>query len=200
MSYTFDGDNKLITLTAGTTTLSLPDLYSKYKEWFLQGNSEYLIAFETVGGDIPQIPLYLFLINGWKIVPQSANHTLTVTDGILIGENASDPFQDPIGSYAIRINREAPGIAVGYETGISGLTPQESSMLTNMPTEVANVNIEGTLSLSQTIKILLAALVGKTTGIGTNEEIYLAQNGTTPRITATFDANGNRITIVLDGV
>jgi len=30
------------------------------------------------------IPIYAFLMNGWKLKPQEANHTLSVTDGILL--------------------------------------------------------------------------------------------------------------------
>lgn len=115
MSYTFNGTTKRITLV-GVTTLNLIDLHSRWKEWVLSGNAECLIAFGAVGGDIPAIPLYLFLQNGWKIVPQAADHVLTVSGGILETSDGSDPFVDPSGSYKIRINRQTPGIAIGYST------------------------------------------------------------------------------------
>lgn len=127
MSYTFDGATKRVTLGSGVTTLVLADLWSRWKDWVLSGNASALPAFDTVGGDIAAIPLYLFPINGWKIVPQAANHTLTVTGGILATEDDSDPFVDPAGSYAIRINREAPGIAIGYSTS-GGSGPSASSI------------------------------------------------------------------------
>jgi hypothetical protein len=114
--YTFDGTAKTITLSAGTVTLNLSDLYSRYKEWVLAGNAECEVAFGTVGGEIEAIPLYLFLLNGWLIIPQAADHTLTVTGGILEVDGGGDPFTDPAGSYKIRINRETPGIAIGYST------------------------------------------------------------------------------------
>lgn len=114
MSYTFDGSTKRITLSAGTVTLNLTDLHSRWKDWMKAGNASNLIAFGTVGGEIPSIPLYLFLQNGWRIVPQSADHSLTVTGGILETSDNSDPFVDPVGSYKIRINRQTPGIAIGY--------------------------------------------------------------------------------------
>lgn len=116
MAYTFNGTAKTITLSAGTTSLSLIDVYSRYKDWYYSGNAGYAEAFRTVGGDIPEIPLYLFLLNGWRIVPQAANHTLSVVDGILNVDGGGDPFIDPIGSYKIRINRETPGVAIGYST------------------------------------------------------------------------------------
>lgn len=123
---TFNGTTKRITLAATTTTLDLIALHSWWKLWVLAGNAECLIAFGAVGGDIPAIPLYLFLKNGWKIVPQSADHVLTVTNGILETSDGSDPFVDPAGAYKIRINRATPGIAIGYTTG-SGVTAQDKT-------------------------------------------------------------------------
>jgi len=116
MAYTFNGVTKQITLSSGTITLDLIDLHSRWKDWVLLGNAQYAQAFYTVGGDIPAIPLYLFLLNGWKIVPQSADHTLTVINGILEVDGGGDPFVDPAGDFAIRIYKESPGIAIGYST------------------------------------------------------------------------------------
>lgn len=123
MAYTFNGTTKRVTLPAGMVTLNLTDLHSRWKDWILSGNAECLLAFSTVGGEITEIPLYLFMQNGWLIVPQSANHTLAVTGGVLVGQGGADPFTDPAGSYKIRINRQVPGIAIGYSTsGGSGPT------------------------------------------------------------------------------
>jgi len=97
-------------------TLDLVDLFSRWKDWVLAGNAETLLAFSTVGGEITEIPLYLFVQNGWLIVPQSADHVLNVTNGVLVGQGSADPFTDPVGSYKIRINRQVPGIAIGYST------------------------------------------------------------------------------------
>ena len=123
MAYTFNGTTKRITLSTGTVTLDLVDLFSRWKDWVLAGNAENLLAFATVGGEITEIPLYLFMLNGWLIVPQSADHTLAVINGVLVGQSNADPFTDPAGSYKIRINRQVPGIAIGYSTtGGSGPT------------------------------------------------------------------------------
>lgn len=123
MAYTFDGATKRITLSAGTTSITLADMYSRWKDWVRAGNAECLLAFATVGGEITEIPLYLFMQNGWLIVPQQADHTLSVTGGVLVGQGGADPFTDPVGSYKIRINRQAPGIAIGYSsTGSTGPT------------------------------------------------------------------------------
>lgn len=114
LSPTFNGTTRRITLAPGTVTLDLISLWSWYKLWLAAGNAENLLAMATVGGDITEIPLYLFMQNGWLIVPQSADHTLTVVGGILVGQSGADPFADPAGSYKIRINRQTPGIAIGY--------------------------------------------------------------------------------------
>jgi hypothetical protein len=125
-------------------TLDLIDLYSRFKEWVLAGNAECLLAFATVGGEITEIPLYLFMLNGWLIVPQSANHTLTVTNGILVGQGGADPFTDPVGAYKIRINRQTPGIAIGYSTsGGSGPTAAEiaAELLSSLQSTTIPVNL-----------------------------------------------------------
>jgi hypothetical protein len=115
MAYTFNGVTKRITLSSGMVTLDLLDLHSRWKDWLLLGNAGYEQAFRAVGGDIPAIPLYLFVLNGWKIVPQSADHTLTVSNGILDvdGDSGTDPFAYPVG-YDVRTRMAAPGIAIGY--------------------------------------------------------------------------------------
>ena len=121
MAYTFNGVAKTITLSAGTVTLDLVDLHSRWKDWVFAGNAQYAPAFRAVGGDIPAIPLYLFLLNDWRIVPQSANHILTVTNGVLEVEGGGEPFNDPVGTYVVRINRQTPGIAIGYSSnGVTG--------------------------------------------------------------------------------
>ena len=117
MAYTFNGVAKTITLSAGTVTLDLIDLHSRWKDWVLAGNAKYAQAFSTIGGETPKIPLYLFLSNGWKIIPQSANHVLSAINGILETDDGSNPIQNPAGSYSIQIKLESPGIAIGYVTG-----------------------------------------------------------------------------------
>jgi hypothetical protein len=119
------------------------------------------------------------------------------------------------------------GRAYPVETGVSGLTPTESSKLFAIPSavEVASEVWTGpdrtltasadpsaatiasevwqqpieSLTAEEMMRVMVAALAGKTTGIGTDTENYLAQDGITPRITATFDADNNRDTVTLNG-
>ncbi len=124
MALSFDGATRRITLSTGTVTLAVREVWSRACDWMAEGdNSKWGEICTQVGGDIAEIPIYLFLATGWKIVPQSANHTLTVGDGVLYSADGSDPFVDPVGSYKIRINRQTPGIAIGYSsTGSTGPT------------------------------------------------------------------------------
>ena len=51
MAYTFDGANKLVVCSSGTTSIDLGDLWSRWKDWLLSGNAGYARAFDTVGGE-----------------------------------------------------------------------------------------------------------------------------------------------------
>lgn len=160
MAYTFDGSTKRVTLPSGMVTLDLIDLHSRWKEWILAGHAECLLAFSTVGGEITEIPLYLFLQNGWLIVPQSANHVLNVTNGILVGQGAADPFTDPVGSYKIRINRQVPGIAIGYSTsgGSSGPSAADIAAAVRVELTTEMARIDATVSSRATIADIFAAV------------------------------------------
>ena len=73
MGLLIDGQSKIISLTSGTTSLSVKDLWSRWVDWFLTGsNSRFLPAFSQTGGDDidiiqgTKIPIYIFLKNGWN--------------------------------------------------------------------------------------------------------------------------------------
>lgn len=117
MSYTFDPAAKLVRCAPGLTEVVLADLWSRYKDWVLAGHAEMPPALEAVGGDIPAIPLYLFPQNGWKIKLPEADCTVIVSGGVLVTADESDPFVNPDGDFVVRVEREAPGIAIGYATG-----------------------------------------------------------------------------------
>lgn len=121
MGYSIDGQNKLISLTTGTTSVSIRDLWSRWVDWYLTGdNSKFHPAFDFVGGnDIDaiagtKIPVYLFLLNGWKVRPQESSHTLNVVDGIILVSGGGDPFINTIGSFVVRINYQQPVQAISF--------------------------------------------------------------------------------------
>lgn len=138
MGYIFDGVNKVISLTSGTTELDVMDLYSRWKDWVNSGEgAKYLPAFYVVGGEpIDEargiyITVYYFLINGWRIKPQEANHRLKVVNGIILTDTGDSPFISTVGNYNILVEYSQPiktETAV-FETGVSGLTPEEAEAL-----------------------------------------------------------------------
>ena len=136
MAVSFDPAARLIVCSTGTTMVDMDDVYSRWKDWVIAGdNAKYEPAFRTVGGDPTtggnRIATYFFLLNGWKLRPQEANHTLIVT-GILLVDGGGDPYASTVGTYNVRIVATVPlqAEAVIVETGVSGLTPSESAALT----------------------------------------------------------------------
>ena len=135
MAYTFDGPNKLILLNIGTLNINLSDLWSRYKDWaHTSDNAKYLPMADTVGGEDvdvttgTRVPLYLFLLNGWRIRPQEANHALGVGGGILLVDGGGDPFVSTVGPYNVRITNSQPVQAIGYSTsGTSGPSAAETA-------------------------------------------------------------------------
>lgn len=128
MGYSFNGLDKVITLTEGTTELSVKDVWSRWVDWYLTtDNSKHPPTFMQLGGDdIDEssgisVPIYIFLLNGWKIKPQEANHSLVVSDGILVQYGGGDPFIDTDGYYNVRINYQQPVQVIA--TGEKGMTP-----------------------------------------------------------------------------
>ena len=131
MAFTFDATNKLIVLSAGTVSIDLADLWSDWKDWLLLGNAGAARALDTVGGEPidasagTMVPLFLFLLNGWKIRPYEGDHTLSVTGGTLVVSGGGDPFVSTLGDYTVRIRYQQPVQAIGYSTtGTSGPTAE----------------------------------------------------------------------------
>ena len=187
MAFIFDGPTRTITLSPGTVTMSVPGLYSAWVDWVAQSdNMKYLPAFRTVGGDVVDavagttIPAYCYLLNGWHIHPDMANHTLNVTGGILLRDGGGDPFED-IPGYTIRINYQQPVQAITVATGGGG----------GGWTDV----MEGTLTYQDSMRIQHAVLVG-VTDIVNNIVKFKGVDGVTDRVTATMTGS-ERTSVVL---
>jgi hypothetical protein len=108
-------------------------------DWLLTSdNSKFPLAMQQVGGnDIDagagtKIPIYAFLSNGWRIKPQEAHHTLSVSDGVLLVDGGGDPFVNTTGSFIVRINYQQPVQAISFSStggGGAGLTPEQATQL-----------------------------------------------------------------------
>jgi hypothetical protein len=136
MAINFDAVNKLAILSPGTTILSVQDLWSRWVDWWLTSDNSGIapMAMVQIGGnDIDvaagtSIPSYIYLTNGWRVRPQEASHTLSVSTGVLLVDGGGDPFVDTLGSYVVRINYQQPVQAITVSTGGgggSGLTLQQ---------------------------------------------------------------------------
>lgn len=131
MAITFNAATKIASLSAGTTSLSVRDLWSRWVDWWLTSSNSGIapVAMAQVGGDDidagagTKIPIYVFLQNGWRVRPQEANHTLNVTDGILLVDGGGDPFVNTVGSFVVRINYQQPVQAISFTADGGGGTP-----------------------------------------------------------------------------
>lgn len=170
----FNGNTKEITITTDTE-LNVLNLWSRWLDWYLTGdNSKYAPAMAQVGGDDidpiagTSVPIYIFLLNGWKVKPKEANHTLNVTQGILLVYGGGDPFVNPAGAFTVRINYQQPVQALTVSTGGgSGSAPTveqiaDEIMSRDIATE-SNVNDKHALVMAA-----LAALNVDVDGVATS--------------------------------
>lgn len=124
MPVTFDGTQKLIICTLGTTTLNVQTIYSEWKEWVQSGiGISYLPAFEAIGGQPLPGGLFagqtFFLINNWKIKPQPANHRLIVVGNLYT--NDGSPITISVAGYTIEISLSTSAQAQGIQSSGSTL-------------------------------------------------------------------------------
>jgi len=127
---TFDGINKLITINADETNISVKEnLYSDWKEWLkVEDNGKFLPAFRTIGGDPINIPAGLyagdtyFLTNGWRVViPHNVN-----ISGVLYTEEGDSPY----------IVQPGGGVIATVSNLVQTVVTQTAAV--NTPTEIAN--------------------------------------------------------------
>jgi hypothetical protein len=138
---TLDAVNSLQIADAGVTSLTVPRIYSEWKNWLrLTTNAQYDFAYTVVGGNsvggVKSIPKYVFQANGWKFRPDEADHTLSIIDGVLVGESASDPFVDTTGAYTVRVLYEQPVQAIAVN-GASTIAPSEADIKAWVRAELA---------------------------------------------------------------
>lgn len=106
------------------------------------------------------------------------------------------------------------GALIAALTGASSMSPTLTGtgamtadiVVTGTGLTTANVGesvwqhlIEAGYTAEQLLRILAAGVAGETSGVGTSTEVYKGVDGTTDRITTTFDLNNNRDTVTLDG-
>jgi len=94
----------------------------------------------------------------------------------------------------------ATGTATALGTLAASITVTGDLLTTaNVGQAVWQELIEAGYTAEQLLRIIAAGIAGETTGVGTSTEVYKGVDGTTDRITTTFDLNNNRDTVALDG-
>ncbi len=160
---TFNTGLKLQVLDSGVTSISVSELYSDWKAWLrLTNNAQFQFAYESLGGNLvtgaTTIPFFAFLINGWQIRPQEANHTLNVIEGVLVAP--ADPFVNTVGAFVVRINYQQPVQAFTVSTGGGGgLTAQQ---------------VRDAMALSTAASIMAGSVDAKLDGIKVNTNLIPA--------------------------
>jgi hypothetical protein len=119
---TFDPTNKRIIL--GSALVTTGEIYSRWKEWVrTSDNAKYQQAFRVTGGDPLggdlYISLYLFLLNGWRVRPMEAAHTL-VLEGNISVDGGGDPVVPTLGNYNVLVQYTVPERAQAYAVGGTG--------------------------------------------------------------------------------
>ena len=194
MAITIDPASKRLILDSVSVTAQA--IYVAWVDWMaLSDNAKYLPAFRSAGGDDLGggllIPAYYFLLNGWRVRPMEANQNLTITGNLFV-DGGGVPVVSTLGVFQVNVNYTVPVQAQGISTGGSaGPTAAE------IAEAVWSKSLES-LTAEQMMRIMLSALAGKRQGLGTSTEIHYGQDGTTPRITFSADAEGNG-TPILNG-
>lgn len=128
------------------------------------------------------------IINGYTVTYENGNYRVN-----LIGANNN--IIDVLNYNSVQVvpNNSAGLITV---TSGSGVTAQDKTDIIN---GVWTKALESGLTAEEITRIMLSALTGKTTGVGTSNEIYKSVDTLTDRIDVTFDGSNNRIAVTLDG-
>ena len=115
--------------------------------------------------------------------------------------NYSVQFENTGAAYTVRLIGSNNNI-FDVENGILTPTPLVTVISGNsaglVNGDISGQLVEGTLTMQQAMKVVLAATAGKLSGAGTGTVTIRDTNDTLDRIVATTDASGNRITVTLD--
>lgn len=119
MAITFDPAARRVVLDSASVTAS--EIWSRWVEWAAQtDNSKYLPAMRQAGGDDLgaglSIPIYIFLLNGWRVRPMEASHALAI-DGNLFVEGGGVPVVQTLGTFQVNVKYTVPVQAQGIATG-----------------------------------------------------------------------------------
>jgi hypothetical protein len=150
MALSIDPAAKRIILDSASVTAR--DIFRAWADWvLLSDNSKYLPAFSATGGDDLGgglfIPPYYFLLNGWRVRPMEANHTLILAGNLFV-EGGGVPVVPTLGAFNVSAQYTVPvqaqGIATGGSAGPSASAIADEVMArlaaTAIPVDVQKMN------------------------------------------------------------
>jgi hypothetical protein len=105
-NFTFDGSSKLIIINFGISSIDVDDMYSRWVDWVsVSDNVKYPPAIRFVGGDAisstKDLGLTFFLINGWRVRPQEADHRLTINGNLYTDPSGFSPLVGTVGAFNV---------------------------------------------------------------------------------------------------
>ena len=185
---TFDGANLYITLPSIGGFDVQTEIYSAWKEWIAIGdNAKYPPAFDTTGGDDvgggQKIAPYFFCRNdlGWRIKMPSNDGEIVVSGNLFPRDSSIALFEQTSGFDAF-LRLEVSTRAVVVETGVSGLTAEESTQL----------------SLVDTIQTLVDEL-HKINGLNLSSPMTVTPTGrVSGSVSQTFNVSGDQTLVTRD--
>jgi len=132
-------------------------------------------------------------------VVQTADHTAAIADLPTVAEFEArtiaaadyfDPAVDAVANVTLcaTCTTNTDVTALAAEVGVAG------AGLTAIPART----VEGAIDEIESHRLLLAGMVGKSSGGGTGTDTFRDTGDTVNRIVATVDANGNRTNVALD--
>jgi hypothetical protein len=124
---TFDPSTRRIILD--TAAISAEQIWTDWVNWSAIGdNSKWPAAALQIGGDSLGsglfIPIYIFLLNGWRVRPMEANHALTLTGNLFV-DGGGVPVVNTLGAFNVSTQYTVPVQAQGISTGGSTVTPAD---------------------------------------------------------------------------
>lgn len=189
-----DGISKVIDVDVATE--SIPALYSEFANQH-RDNLAWEPAFSTIA-DLPTVPVYATLVNGWKI--RHANTGLAYEkeygQGFLLTSDGSSPFVTNSGVEPRVIFRE-PVVAIGYNSGsVSAITQQDKD---DIVAQVFSRVMENGETYEQQFRIVRADAAGSIQAETDGTYVVKSADGQTDRISGTAAANGGRTVTNTDG-
>lgn len=131
MGYSFNGSTKIISLTSGTTSFDVQDIYSRWKDWVTAGNASWAPAFLSVGGESigsgKTVAPYIFLntSDGWRIRPQESDHELRITGNLYPADPNDSMFVPTLGDFTVTAIIERSSAAIAYAVGATVAPSQQ---------------------------------------------------------------------------